>query len=1083
MKKTIAALAICLPMLCLGQPADRRAPYDLTKGRTLYTVGYTHLDTQWNWDYPTTIDQYIKRTMTGNFALFEKYPDYIFTFTGSRRYAMMKEYYPALYDKMKEYMAAGRWFAGSACVDEGEVNISSSESMIRQVLYGNLFYEREFGRRAADYMLPDCFGFVATVPSALAHAGVLGFSTQKLTWKSATPIPFNVGLWAGPDGGSVIAALNATKYAGRVPERLDRDSMWVARLDGDVKKYGLHFDYRYYGIGDRGGAPREDDVKNAIGSLKNKDSKINVVLTPSDQMFRDVTPAIRKKMPVYSGDLLLIEHSAGSMTSQSFAKKINRRNEVAAKAAELISAAADHAGTASYPFGKINAAWDLILGSQMHDILPGTAIPSAYEYAWNDETVAANHLFNATLHGVGAFTATMDTRTAGRSVAVYNPVAAERTDVVSLALDLGCGVKAVTVKAPDGAIVPSQVVANRDGKAEILFLATLPASGIAIYDIAPATVSSAASSLSVTLTTLENEYFKVTLAPNGDIASIYDKQARREVLARPASLEFLYESPKEWPAWNMDWADRQKPAIGLMDKNVTVRIVENGPVRVALEVSRWGMNSHIVQTISLAAGEAGRHIEVANLIDWQSAGVSLKASFPLTVSNRMATYSLDNAAVQRATNDERKFEVPSRQWLDLSDSTGSYGVTILEDGRYGSDKPDASTLRLTLMYTPVANVARFTYQATQDWGIHELRYGIYPHSGAWNADSPWQAKRFNQPLLAYAVPAHEGTAGRQLSLATVSTPQVDIMALKKAEQGEYYIIRLNELTGRPAKGVQLTLLDRIAEAFEVNGQEQRIAQATIRDGKMTTDMGPFAMRSFAVRLDGRQSSAPGQQQLELPCNADVISRNGAWKDGAADPSGATLPAEQLPAQVISEDICFIIADTADGQFNAVECRGQKIALPDNKGGKLWLLAMAETDACGRFTVDGKENLLGVQSWRGFVGQHYAQVIVGDSAHYEMLAIEEPFLKKDNIAWYASHYHTPKGNASYQYCYLYKYGIAIPAGAKELTLPDNPSIKIMAITIAGDNAAAEALQPWSDDPAGYPKFHLRRTQPKPTQAHR
>ena len=136
---------------------------------------------------------------------------------------MMKEYYPDLYAKMLGYVRQGRWIAGGSCVEESEVNVSSSESMIREVLYGNAYYEREFGYRSIDYMLPDCFGFVASMPSVLAHAGIEGFSTQKLTWRSAAGIPFNVGFWQGPDGKGVVAALNATKYAGRIPERLDRD--------------------------------------------------------------------------------------------------------------------------------------------------------------------------------------------------------------------------------------------------------------------------------------------------------------------------------------------------------------------------------------------------------------------------------------------------------------------------------------------------------------------------------------------------------------------------------------------------------------------------------------------------------------------------------------------------------------------------------------------------------------------------------------------------------------------------------------------------------------------------------------------
>jgi len=144
MKKQLFSILIfsfvIIPLL-VAQPNLKPGDYDITKDRLLYTIGYAHLDTEWNWDYPTTINEHILHTMLENFALFEKYPDYVFNFTGSRRYKMMKEYYPQLYPQVKKYIEQGRWKVSGSSVDEGEVNISSSESLIRQVLYGNEFFK------------------------------------------------------------------------------------------------------------------------------------------------------------------------------------------------------------------------------------------------------------------------------------------------------------------------------------------------------------------------------------------------------------------------------------------------------------------------------------------------------------------------------------------------------------------------------------------------------------------------------------------------------------------------------------------------------------------------------------------------------------------------------------------------------------------------------------------------------------------------------------------------------------------------------------------------------------------------------
>src|SRR5215470_3199511 len=281
----IAAFTVSSFLACAQQRQGPVSdpPVDLSRTPTLYVVGYAHLDTQWRWEYPKTIGEYLPNTLHKNFDLFEKYPHYIFNFSGSNRYRMMKEYYPADFRKLQSYVKAGRWFPAGSSVEESDVNSPSAESILRQVLYGNEFFRREFGRSSAEYMLPDCFGFPASLPSLLAHAGMKGFSTQKLTWHSAaavggkdspekTPvgIPFNLGFWTGPDGKGVIAALNPGDYVGHVaydlsksdPKNTARDYVdWPQRIDVNAKASGLFTDYHYYGTGDVGGAPAEASVK------------------------------------------------------------------------------------------------------------------------------------------------------------------------------------------------------------------------------------------------------------------------------------------------------------------------------------------------------------------------------------------------------------------------------------------------------------------------------------------------------------------------------------------------------------------------------------------------------------------------------------------------------------------------------------------------------------------------------------------------------------------------------------------------------------------------------------------------------
>ena len=231
MKLNIAApiVSLCLVGFNLVA-ADPAKPVDLSKDKVLYEVGYSHLDTQWRWTYPQVISEFIPNTVHANIPMFEKYPDYIFNWSGANRYRFMKEYHPQDFEKVRALVAKGRWFPAGSSWEENDVNVPSSESLIRQILFGHDFFKKEFGTESCEFMIPDCFGFPASLPSVLAHCGLRGFSTQKLTWGSAVGIPFNVGVWEGLDGESVIAALNPGSYVSQIRQDLSVNANWINRL-------------------------------------------------------------------------------------------------------------------------------------------------------------------------------------------------------------------------------------------------------------------------------------------------------------------------------------------------------------------------------------------------------------------------------------------------------------------------------------------------------------------------------------------------------------------------------------------------------------------------------------------------------------------------------------------------------------------------------------------------------------------------------------------------------------------------------------------------------------------------------------
>jgi len=1037
-----------------------KSEWDLSKDEVLYTIGYAHLDTQWRWDYQKTINDYIKTTLDDNFNLLGKYPEYKLNFTGAVRYEMMKEYYPEKYEKVKNYINQGRWFISGSSFEENDAIVPSVESLIRQILLGNEYFRKEFGKMSCDYMLPDCFGFTAQTPSVLAHCGLIGFSTQKLTWNCAVGVPFNIGLWEGVDGQSIICAFNPGHYGSGLEDKADANQMWSQRIKENGHKYGIYADYHYYGTGDIGGAPKESYVENYTKCAKDANGEYKIFLTSSDQFYKDITPQQRAKLPRYKGDLLLIEHSAGSITSQAYMKRLNRKNEQLADSAERAAVLANWLGGTIYPSEKFDTAWKRVLASQFHDILPGTSIPKAYEYSWNDEIISLN-LFAASLtDSVGAIVRAMDTGLEARAVVVYNPLAIERRDVVQIELEYPAGCpKNIEVVGPDGKIVPAQILSRGNNKLKIIFIADMPSVGFAAYNVrASESESVFDTDLSIAGNTIENKYYKVVINSAGDIESIFDKEAKKGILTQPARLAFMHEKPKEWPAWNMDWADQQKPPIGYVEGPAEIRITESGPVRVCIEVSRKSRGSIIKQYIRLGSGEAGKIISVDNNIEWQTRGCALKAVFPLTVSNPNATYNLGLGTIERGNNNEKKYEVPSHEWFDLTDTNGSYGVSVLEDCKYGSDKPSNNVLRLTLLYSPdTEGKNSYTEQYCQDWGKHEFKYAIYGHKSTWSdAMTSWYARRLNQPLIAFEAPNHKGTLGKLYSFASLNTNQVEVLAIKKAEREDAVIVRVMELFGKPSKNIQLSIGNGIESAYEVNGQEYKIADAVVKDSKLMFDIGACGIRSFAVKLRSanKKMNKPNYQFVNLNYDTDVISSDKNKTDGnmAQDYS---YSAELMPDVIVSESIEFATGPKADGQNNAVVCRGQKIELPRGKYNRLYILAAADDDTKGVFKIGSQQETLGIQSWTGFVGQWYNRVFNEDfgevnyEGHFTLKSIEPAYIKRDDIAWFGKHRHSKTGNDPYRFTYMFKYVLDIPVGAKTIILPNNQKIKIFAMTAANN----------------------------------
>lgn len=1004
----------------------------------VYAVSDAHLDTQWNWDVQTTIREYVWNTLSRNLFLLNRYPQYIFNFEGGVKYAWMKEYYPAEYEQLKTFVRNGRWHISGSSWDATDALVPSVESAIRNILLGQTFYRREFGVESTDIFLPDCFGFGWTLPTIAAHCGLIGFSSQKLDWRHRpfhgdSKHPFTIGLWKGVDGSQVMLA-HGYGYGQRWNDTdLSHDKV-LAEL---ATRTPLNTVYRYYGTGDVGGSPTMGSVTSVIKGMEGN-GPLQVISATSDQLFKDYLPYDQHpELPVYSGELLMDVHGTGCYTSQAAMKLYNRQNELLGDAAERASVAAEWLGAATCPKESLTEAWQRFIYHQFHDDLTGTSIPRAYEFSWNDELLSLKQFSGILTASANALSQQLDTRVKGTPVLLYNASGFTATDAVELEIAAPHFPQRASVYNEQGRPVPSQLLGYRDGRVHLLVQATVPATGFAVYDVR-LSGKGRETATAVARTTLENSVYTLTLDANGDIRSLYDKQNQRELVeeGRPIRLALFTENQShEWPAWEIlkETIDRQPVSI---TGNVRMTLVEDGSLRKTLCVEKEHGQSVFRQYIRLYEGALARRIDFYNEVDWRETNALLKAEFPFSAANAKATYDLGIGTVERGNNTPTAYEVYAQYWADLTDRSGSHGVTVMNDSKYGWDKPDDHTLRLTLLHTP-GTAGRYAYQNRQDWGHHTFTYSLLPHTGTPDlALVRQEAEQLNQHIKAFTVPKHRGTLGRSFSLASSDNRNVLIKALKKAETSDEYVVRVYETGGKQAQEAQLTFAADILSAVEADGTEKEIGPARFDGRSLLVSLPPNSIRTYKIRVAAPTPQPVATETLPLAYNKRCVSWNGFTHEADFE-AGYSYAGELLPASLTAAGIPFALA--TDRELNGMTCQGDTLRLPAGKGyNRLYLLAAAATDGQdvqGTFRTGKNSHALTVPSYTGFIGQW------GHENH------TEGYMKPADVAFTGTHRHSAAGDHPYEFTYLFKLAIPLTEKDTEVILPADKRIVLFAATLA------------------------------------
>jgi len=793
-------------------------------------VGHAHIDTAWLWPLSET-KRKCGRTFSTVLRLMEQYPDFRFSQSQPQLYDFTKQCFPELYEDIKKRVAEGRWEAMGGAWVECDCNLPGGEAMIRQFLYGKRFYRREFGKDTVVGWWPDTFGYPWSMPQILAHCGMRYFFSTKISWNQYNTLPCSLFWWQGVDGTRVLSFHAPTAYNGSVAPK-ELAELWNRFPERDRANHVLHG----FGYGDGGGGPTARMIERGR-RLADMPGVLKCRFGRADEFFAAASEETAG-IPTWNGELYLELHR-GCQTTQARTKRGNRKLELLLRDIEQLGALAAVRLGREYPKSSLQAMWEDLLCLQFHDILPGSSVRQVYaeaEAEYERLLAGAGSMREEMLEDLAA---AVDTSGGGQPVVVFNTLGWERTDAVEVSLKLKGDV--FHAVSPKGQASPCQALSRDGDEVRLLFLAqAVPALGHAVYHIMPGPAEPE-QQVEVSELRLDNAELSVTLDKAGSVASLYDKRAGREALApgdKGNLLQCFDDRPMDFDAWDIDpWFEDQMWEVPEAD---SATVVEDGPVRAALQLTRRTEKSTFTQQVRLYAHS--RRVEFVTYADWHERRTLLKVAFPVNVLSPQATYEIQFGAIQRPTHhntpwDRAKFEVPAHRWADLSET--GYGVALLNDCKYGYDVKH-NVLRLSLLRASVDP------DPDADQGGHDFTYALYAHPGGWQEGGVVRnGLELNVPLLAAAAPSHAGPLPATWSAVSCNRESVIVETLKQAEDGADLILRVYEAHGSRGP-VEIAIRLPVESVAECSGMEEEVGPAEWRDGVLRFEIAPWQIRSFKL---------------------------------------------------------------------------------------------------------------------------------------------------------------------------------------------------------------------------------------------
>ncbi|KAK1672846.1 glycosyl hydrolase family 38 domain-containing protein [Colletotrichum godetiae] len=834
----------------LGPDVNSAQVFDVgtgEKGASVYAIGHCHIDTCWLWPWEET-KRKVARSWLNQCDLMDRYPELNFACSQAQQFKWLKQLYPHAWTRVQSKVASGQFHPIGGCWVEHDTNIPSGESLIRQFLFGQRFFESNFGRRSTTCWLPDTFGQSSQMPQLCRQAGMNRFLAQKICFNNMNEFPHTTFNWVALDGSQVICHMPPAKTycANATFGDVKRSMTQHKSLDQD------HTSLLVFGKGDGGGGPTRPQLESlrrlrGLADTTGLLPRVHSGGTPDD--FFDRLEKKAHTFPTWHGELYFELHR-GVYTTQAQTKLNNRRAEILLRDVELLAtiASVEDRGY-RYPKKEVDEMWEGVLLCQFQDCLPGTAIGMCYD---DSDKVYANvfsigNMLLKSIYSVLKINDISGNPTGTEKLVALNTLGWPRKEVITTTngkdlIAQGAGTIITTRE-----ITPSETIKPL----------------VTVKEVSPG------------IFVLENSHFTVTVE-NGTITSLLDRRAaNREVLAagsRANQLVIFDDKPIYWQAWDVE--------VFHLETREEVRggrtaVLEESPLRVSVVTeTRVSEVSSVRSVVSLAAvvdgnegqkGGAGLGVECTAEVDWHETMKFLKVEFPVDVRHHEASYDTQFGVIRRPTHyntswDMAKFEVCCHKYADLSEY--GYGVSILNDSKYGFATV-GNTMRLSLLRSSKAP------DDEADMGKHTIRWAILPHRGPLGPETVRAAYEFNNPLKVVSASGDspllkvgrggDGAAGR-FPVALTGDENLVLDTIKRGEDdedvgdgelpvrpGRCVVVRVYESLGGRGRGRVVTRWE-VKRVYKTNLLEDDEDEVRVEDGGFEVDLGPFQLQTYRLEL-------------------------------------------------------------------------------------------------------------------------------------------------------------------------------------------------------------------------------------------